>query len=136
MKETKLFAKMQPYLSAWGEYDRVENIHGSGMPDIHFCINSNAGWIETKVAKGDFLYFEKFQPGWARRYLRSGFHRLWVAAQLKDESFALYRYSVIVRAPMQPKNDWLLVNVNDIAPTFRMPSPYRSWKSVRDTLIS
>jgi hypothetical protein len=134
LKETKLFDKLRPHLSAWGEYDRVENILGSGMPDIFYNICGKTGWIETKVAKGDIIYFEKFQPNWLTKHHRQG-ARLFVVVMDKKESIHFYPAGVILKAKRTPVEKWITIDQRELPPVFNMPPPYRSWRSVRDILI-
>lgn len=135
MRETKLYAIARPHLSAWGECDRVENSIGSGMADVFYNIEGKTGWIETKVAKGDFIYFEKFQPQWLGKHARVG-ARIFIMVMDKHETIHLYPARVILKAPRAPYDKWVTVNMKDLPPVFNMPAPYRSWKSVREILTS
>lgn len=134
MKETEFFAKVKPYLALWGEYDRVENILASGMSDVFYNIGGRTGWIETKVAKGNLIYFEKFQPNWIRKHHRAG-ARMFVMVMDKHETIHLFPAGIILDAPKCPLNDWIIVDMNDLPRVFNMPKPYRSWKSIREILI-
>lgn len=135
MRENELFAKLQPHLAAWGEYDRVENAIASGMSDVFFNISGKTGWIETKVAKGDYIYFEKFQPNWIAKHHRQG-ARMFVIVMDKNEAIHVYPAAIILKAPRSLYEKWTLVNQRELPPVFNMQAPYRSWKSVREILIS
>jgi hypothetical protein len=135
MKETDFFAKIKPHLMSWGEYDRVENILGSGMSDVFYNIGGKTGWIETKVAKGDIVYFEKFQPNWIAKHHRLG-ARMFVMIMDRYETIHLFNAGVILKAPRSAYEKWITINMNDLPTTFSMKPPYRSWKSMRDILIS
>lgn len=137
MRETKLYEKIKPHLLAWGECDRVENVIGSGMSDVFYNIDGVVGWIETKIAKGDYIYFEKFQPNWMAKHVRGGMERIFVFVLDRDENIRIYRASVVVRAPRSSYGKWVTVSMSDLGrPDYTMPSPYRSWRSVREILIS
>lgn len=137
MKETKLYAKLRPHLVQWGACDRIENVLGSGISDVFYNIKGRVGWLETKVAKGGDVYFEKFQPNWMRKHLRCGFQHIFIVVLDKKESILLYSASDIVQAPMYPKDDWLIVQLSDLPrPLLEMPSPYRAWDLFRQALIS
>lgn len=135
MKETKLYAKLRPHLLSWGECDRVENIVGSGMSDVFYNIGGRTGWIETKVAKGDTVYFEKFQPQWLGKHARLG-ARIYVMILDKNEAIHLCHANVILKLPRTPVGKWTTVSMNDLPKGFSMEPPYRSWNMVRDLLIS
>lgn len=135
MRETKLFAKLKPHLMTWGEYDRVENVLGSGMSDVFYNIGGITGWIETKVAKGDLVYFEKFQPNWMRKHVRLG-ARVFVMILDKREIIHLYPAGVVLKAPSSSLDKWITVDMKTLPPAFKMDPPYRAWKSIRDILIS
>lgn len=135
MKETSLWAKLRPNLAAWGECDRVENAVGSGMSDVFYNIDGKTGWIETKVAKGELIYFEKFQPGWIAKHHRLG-ARMFVMVIDKAETIHLYPAGVILKAPRTPVGKWTTVDMRDLPPVFNMPKPYKSWRSIRDLLTS
>lgn len=135
MKETEFFAKLQPHLAAWGEYDRVENLLSSGMSDVYYNIAGRTGWIETKVAKGDFIYFEKFQPNWIAKHHRQG-ARMYVMVLDKNETIHLYPAGVILQAPRYPRDKFTVINMNDLPRVFNMERPWKSWKSIREILIS
>lgn len=126
---------MRPQLLSWGECDRVENAAGSGMSDIFYNIGGKTGWIETKIAKGDWLYFEKFQPNWIAKHHRLG-ARLFVIAMDKRETIHVYPAGVILAAKREPYEKWIRVHQPSLPPVFNMSPPYRSWKSIRDILTS
>ena len=135
MKETKLYAKLRPNLMAWGECDRVENVLGSGMSDVFYNIGGKTGWLETKVAKGDLIYFEKFQPNWISKHHRQG-ARIFVVVMDRLETIHFYPAGIILKAPRKPYEKWITVDMKDLPPVFNMPAPYRSWRSVREILTS
>ena len=135
MRETELFQKFQPHLSKWGAYDRVENVLGSGMSDIFYNINGSVGWIETKVAKGDMIYFEKFQPNWINKHLRQGFKRMFVMVLDKHGTIHLWRAHQVLDVPRVPYEKWQCVNVNDLPPSrASVKPPYKHWEPVKSEL--
>lgn len=137
MKETKLYSKLRPQLVKWGAIDRVENVLGSGMSDVFFNITGKTGWLETKVAKGNEIYFEKFQPNWMRKHIRNGLNRIFVIVMDRNDSILVYKAIHIIEAPMCPKKDWLIVQLSDLPePEIRMTTPYREWELLRQVLIS
>lgn len=136
MKETKLYAKLRPQLIKWGQVDRVENVLGSGMSDIFYNIAGSVGWIETKVAKGDMIYFEKFQPNWINKHLRQGFKRMFVMVLDKRHTIHLWYANEILAAPRVPYEKWQVVNINDLPEaSVVLEPPYRNWDDVYFELI-
>lgn len=135
MRESELYAKLRPHLASWGEVDRIENIVGSGIADVFYSISGKCGWIETKVAKGDLIYFEKFQPNWLRKHHRQHV-RLFVVVLDSDLAIRFYPAGVILKAPQRAEKDKIVVDMRDMPKVFTMPTPYRSWASVRDILTS
>lgn len=136
MRETELFQKLQPHLSKWGAYDRVENALGSGMSDVFYNINGSVGWIETKVAKGDMIYFEKFQPNWINKHLRQGFKKMFVMVLDKRHDIHLWYASEVLAAPRMPYEKWQVVNISDLPEaSVVVERPYRNWDDVYFKLI-
>ena len=136
MKETVLWDRIRPQLLLWGEADRVENAVGSGMSDIFYNIGGKTGWIETKVAKGDWVYFEKFQPNWMRKHNRQG-ARLFVVILDAKETIHVFPVGVILAVKMEVYDKWQRLRLSELprAP-ITMERPYRSWNSVKQILTS
>jgi hypothetical protein len=105
------------------------------MSDVFYNIGGKTGWIETKVAKGDMIYFEKFQPNWMAKHHRQG-ARVFVVVMDKNEAIHFFPAGVILKAPRVPYDKWITVNMRDLPPVFCMEAPYKSWKSVREILTS
>lgn len=47
--EQLLWQLVKPFIP--GHVERVENAASVGTPDVHFCFNGHASWLELKVAK-------------------------------------------------------------------------------------
>jgi hypothetical protein len=135
MRETKLYARLRPQLVKWGEVDRVENSAGVGMPDVYYNIEGVQGWLETKVAKGPVVYFERFQLPWMRRHVKQGNHRIFVVVLIEPDQIMVCRASQVVQAPRASYNKWVTVAVEDLEPEFVLTRPYK-WSKLRQTLIS
>lgn len=136
MRETKLWERIRPHLLLWGEADRVENSVVTGMSDVYYNIAGKTGWIETKVAKGDWIYFEKFQPNWMAKHVRQG-ARVFVMFLDKDDAIRLYPASVILGVRRELYDKWQRVFVPDLPRASHvLEPPYRSWKSVKEILTS
>lgn len=135
MRETKLYQKIRPHLLVWGECDRVENAAGSGMSDVFYNIGGVCGWIETKVAKGSLIYFEKFQLPWIGKHHRIG-GRIFIVVMDKDETIHVYPAGIVLKAERRSIEKWTVIDMNEMPPVFNMHAPYRSWGMVRDILTN
>lgn len=128
---------MRPHLNRWGTCDRVENVLLSGMPDVFYNIEGKVGWLETKVAKGDEVYFEKFQPNWMRRHVKQGLYRVFVVVYDKDEAVRLYHAQQFLNVTLYPSRDWLIARMSDASePVVVIPAKGRDWEPFRQALIS
>lgn len=67
---------------------RLENLVGTGQPDVNGCLNGVDAWVENKVVKGHRIIFRPKQPAWLiRRMLHGG--RVFVLAR-REDIFLLY----------------------------------------------
>lgn len=109
----------------------VQNSAESGTPDVQFSIFPASGWIETKVAKSGWLYFETFQIPWFRKRARSakGFG-VWVLARIGSE-IHLYLGTQIVDTPRETYKKWVRCKVSDLPdPIVRLGSHTESWSGI------
>lgn len=136
IRETKFYGRLKPMFDSWGEIERVENVLGSGMPDVFYNFGGIGGWIETKVAKGDDIYFEKFQPNWMRRHLREGFRRIFIFVLDKNEHVYVFHAAVVASADLIPKDKWLTINMYSIRPSLVMAKPYNNKDALRSLLTT
>jgi hypothetical protein len=51
MNEKTLWTKLRPGLAAFGHFERIENMVGTGTPDVDFCVAGTHGKIELKYVK-------------------------------------------------------------------------------------
>ena len=53
MAEKDLWATMRDHLKRYGDFQRVENMVGSGIPDVNYCLPPGVeGWVELKQTQG------------------------------------------------------------------------------------
>jgi hypothetical protein len=65
MRETTFVKLLATKLKPLGHYSRIENIAGSGIPDIHFFSEAHGdNWVEVKIVKGNQIYFRTAQITW------------------------------------------------------------------------
>ncbi len=131
-----LYQRLRPKLNAWGEVSRVENSIESGMWDIFYMIEGQYNWLETKAEHSGFLYFERFQLNWARRFLRAGATNLFVVAALEGHGdiMEIYPAQKVVTAPREIYRKWQRIKTSDLNAIQRMRKPY-DWEVLR-TLLS
>lgn len=127
MLEKNLWSRLHPHLHNWGDATRIENSVEPGTWDIFCAVNGQANWIETKIEKGHFLYFELFQIPWAKRYLKQGLTNMFVISQAQDRELHIYHGSTIVQAPFEKYRKWRRIHTDNI-------SPIHSSYKVDDTL--
>jgi hypothetical protein len=137
MKETALYARLNPKLKSFGCVDRVENSISSGMWDIHATFSGISTWIETKMEKGGKLYFERYQLGWGKRHLQAGATNLFVIAgrDSRDGYMGVYHASTVLAAPRTVERKWQTVRVEDLEPCLEMRKLY-DWDALRLLLTS
>ncbi len=63
---------------------RVENVAGSGIPDVNACWRGVEIWIELKMFRGNQLHFRCSQLGWISKRIVAGGH-VAVLARKNDE---------------------------------------------------
>jgi len=108
--------EVMPQLRKVGHAIHVQNSAESGTPDINYAIFPASGWIEAKVAKAGWLYFETFQIPWFRKRLRAlQGHGVWVLARVGDETY-LWSANAVVGAPREPYKKWVRCKVDDLGP--------------------
>lgn len=136
MKETALYSRLRPGLKKMGEIERIENVLGSGTPDVYYTIDSVPGWIETKVADRGYINFEKFQIPWYRRHLAQGHRHIFVAVLGALGDVYFYKAQDIVDAPRFLKGRWTRVAMEDLEPVVVLFDGKRDWDTLRRLLIS
>lgn len=48
MTESNFWGRVCDHLKPYGELERIENLVGSGTPDVNYCLRGREGWIELK----------------------------------------------------------------------------------------
>lgn len=103
--------EVMPRLRERGHAVHVQNTAESGTPDINYAIFPVSGWIETKVAKSGWLYFETFQIPWFRKRCRAlKGTGVFVLAKV-DGRPCLWPAMAIVKAERHPYRKWVRVRV-------------------------
>lgn len=70
MNEAQLWQLVKKNID--GHLVRIENTAGIGTPDVHACLDGQEVWIELKVVKGNFIYFQASQLAWFTRRVAAG----------------------------------------------------------------
>jgi len=82
--ESALWDYLQGVLPLGGHYSRIEsNDTSPGIPDVHYCINGIAGFIELKIGDAPFgdRGLRKSQRDWFEMQVAQG-GRVWILAQV------------------------------------------------------
>lgn len=102
-----------PRLRKVGHCVYVQNSAESGTPDLNYAVFPRQGWIEVKVAKSGWLYFEKFQIPWIRKRHRAFPFSVWVLARIGQEA-ALYSAETILSVDTEPYRKWVRCRVESL----------------------
>lgn len=106
MKESGLWKLFRAALKeARAHAHRVENVAGSGQPDVEACLGGVEAWVELKILRGGKLEFRASQLAWIRDRLSAG-GRVYVLAY-EGSAIVLYHGGVCfgtVHEPPEPVN--------------------------------
>lgn len=106
--------EVMPNLRKHGHAIHVQNSAENGTPDINYAIFPTSGWIETKVAKSGWLYFETFQIPWFRKRLRAlGGGGVFVLAKVGAET-CLWKADAILGVDREPYKKWVRCKVDSL----------------------
>ncbi|WP_321471058.1 hypothetical protein [uncultured Paludibaculum sp.] len=117
------------------DWMRLENLVGTGMPDINGCLNGVETWVETKLVKGNRLRFEPTQPAWIMKRVRHG-GRVFVFARHQD-TFLLWAGwpSAWTRTAKPLSDGGTSVDYRDAGPVLVIDRPY-DWKLLMEVLFT
>lgn len=119
MNETEFYQKHVRKMSSVLHLERIENAVGVGFPDVSAAGGGKQFLIETKVAKGEFLYFEKFQiPFYKKRYRYTDGKGIFIMALCEEKELLVWDASVFVGATLEPYKKWNRVKVTEVADPF------------------
>lgn len=131
MRETEFSHRLTDKIKTWGEYERIENSMGQGTWDIFCIVDKRANWIETKVAHNGEIYFEKFQPNFARKFLRAGLTNMFVVVRITTKEFRVFHAQKIIDAPKEIKGKWQVVRLQDLGVPELIHSSPTQWPDLR-----
>lgn len=87
MREAQLWTLIREKLT--GHLVRIENLAGSGQPDVNACLKGSEVWIELKMVKGNYIIFRSSQIAFfSRRAAVQG--KVMVLAR-KEDNLILFR---------------------------------------------
>ena len=139
MKETELSAKLMAYLNKRADTDaiRIENIAADCALDINYAIQRAQGWIETKIAKSQWLYFERFQlPAMRKRARVLGGRGVWVVAEVNG-AVHMWRATAVFTAKREAYEKWTRIHftwlpIANYSTSFERPD----WQGLVDTILA
>ena len=103
-------------------FSRIENISGSGVPDVNMCKDGREMWIELKIARGNQVLFQPSQLAWITQHVACG-GNVFVLVR-KNNEMRLYLGADAVH----------LAKKLDVAPVFVTQKPFR-WRELIDLLV-
>lgn len=71
------------------DWQRIENVAGTGTPDINGCVDSVEFWIEAKIAKSGSFEIRPAQVAWCTRRANKG-GRVFVVVR-EDDVISVYK---------------------------------------------
>ncbi len=115
-------------------WQRLENLVGSGVPDVNGCLNGIEAWVETKLIKGNQITFQPFQPAWLLKRLHHG-GRVFVLAR-KDDTLMLWGGSALAELlrSVKERGKVLVADYNDSIPLVLTHQPF-NWRVIANVLF-
>lgn len=101
MKESDVRRHLITNLSSFGDIEAIENMVGTGNPDVNYCFNGYEGWIEVKFKREipkrptTALFGKCLKPSqhiWFRRRYMAGHRRIFIYGRADDRLFLLPGY--------------------------------------------
>ncbi len=129
MKESSFARTLRDKLSPLGQWSRIENIAGAGIPDVNWYPGLDV-WIELKVAKGNKVLFQASQIAWANhRHKKHGV--VWIAVRTEKE--IILSDSVALYNKIRYENHKPVIHVSvikDYGVTFKKPFNWKEFISI------
>ena len=69
---------------------RIENVHGGGVPDVHFIWDGLPFWCELKVSKSNAVAISAHQVAWNTAYWTRGGANFFLVKSLKERDLILF----------------------------------------------
>lgn len=131
MKE-KIFATMlRTNMAKKGQWCRIENAVGVGIPDVNFFYKGKDHWIEIKIAKGRRVVFEASQITWfTKRNTEGGEALVFIR---KDNTMWIMKVSDVVKRVLYSVKPFLEISHVEQYCIFTTKKPF-DWEGVLDTL--
>lgn len=133
--ETEFFQKdVRPKLVKWAAaYDRIEATAG-GVADVSYALSNVQGWIELKVAKGNSVYFRKYQIPWLLTRVGQAYHVFLLI--LDAYGFVnLIHARELISAPRRKVGRYTVVNMTDMIPMASgRPRDKDFWETVKKAM--
>lgn len=100
--EQRLWLALRKVLRGRGHFERVENMVGSGLPDVNYCIASVEGWIELKSVEAwpvrvttpvQIDHYTDQQRRWALHRTMVGGRVFWLVRSESNSEYVMLRGS-------------------------------------------
>ena len=104
--ERNLWNRLKTALPEGTHKTRVENIAGSGIPDVHLCNHKTAFWVELKCTKGDTVSIRPSQIAWNMQYSAAGGISFFLVSRGKPPCLFLFDGGDALRLASDGVNTW------------------------------
>lgn len=103
--EQALWQWVKRHFNKFGFWERIENNLARGTPDLHYCINGSAGWIELKqleawpmreTTKVQVPTLTIYQRTWHEEYAKQS-GRSWLLLRVGMRDYLLFAGSDVKR---------------------------------------
>ena len=84
---------------------RIENRHGTGVPDVHCLLEGLPFWLELKVAKSGVVKISPHQVAWHTAFWARGGLSFFLVKSLSSGYFHLFAGSAAVDLVQKPMSE-------------------------------
>lgn len=121
MKESYFWQTVRSHIPEV-HWSRIENVAGSGIPDLNGCYGGKELWVELKMFRGKQISLRNSQLVWTAKHLQAGGDVVLIAR--KDDEIWVFEGSVILMLSRDPD---ISRSVDDKSVTM-VPPPERALK--------
>lgn len=142
MKESYLWSTLKEKLNLEQHgihWSRIENVAGTGIPDVEGCCRGKQVWVELKMFHGKQLSIRTSQVAWQMKRIKAG-GRVFFIARRGDELLVYTSRAILeyVTAPgnakLGPDQKSLLFSPPDALALLKLSKPF-DWTQVKEVLF-
>jgi hypothetical protein len=133
LKEKVYATMLKTHLAKLGQWCRIENVVGIGIPDVNFFFRGKDIWIEIKIVKGKRAIFETSQITWFTKRVREGGDALVFAR--KDQEMWIIRASELLPHVQYSVKPHVNIEILHRFGALYTKKPF-DWEAIKDVLKS